>query len=48
MTDHRDRRGDLVFKSARFDAPHRMTFDGTFRIRLSAAATPPRAPAERP
>lgn len=48
MTDHRDRRGDLVFKSARFDAPHRMTFDGTFRIRLSAAATPPRAPAEQP
>ena len=39
ITEHRDRRGDVVFKSARFDAPHRLTFDGIFRIRFLEAAS---------
>ena len=45
VAEHHDRRGGLVFKSVRFDAPHRMTFDGNFHIRLSAATSPPPAPA---
>ncbi len=34
ISEHRDGRGGLVFKSVRFDAPHELSFDGSFRLRL--------------
>lgn len=48
ITEHRDGAGGLVFKSVRFDSPHRMSFDGAFHIRSSESAPPRPAPAEHP
>ena len=45
LREHRDRAGDLVFKSVRFDRTHELYFDGIFRIRWSEAELRPPAPA---
>ncbi len=45
---HTDRTGDPVFKSVRFDRPHELSFDGTFRIRLPEAMPRRRAPVAVP
>jgi len=45
ISEHRDGRGDLVFKSARIAAPHELGFDGTFRLTTKPTALRPPAPA---
>jgi hypothetical protein len=52
--EHRDGRGEVAFKSARFDAPHTLSFAGRsgeaggFRLRWRPAEPPPPVPAAQP